>query len=180
MKKTIFSSWFMAGMALVVMLVSLPARAVGPSRADIEVRASLQSSTRIEWKQLPLTLPEVEDAVVLFRQQMQQYNTGEVLRLIPLAALQVLMQTNDPNNQIAFHVDSLQHVNSQRELASSHLFVSVGGGTPRPMDQDLTLLSKGDHGNLKEFILLLAMLERGTQRSGRYMAQFRFVTTQLP
>ena len=143
----------------------------------LTVKAKIKSNVHIEWEKLPDTDP----GYIAFAKNRtaQSVKKNEKILLLPFALL-VKIRTNDPTKIVKIHVENLKSEGGKHNIPVERLFLSINGGPDQPFTEDIVLLQQQEGSELKELMLLFCLHTTIADKSGKYSANFSFITFDIP
>lgn len=166
---------------IIVSILMLPvvpvAHAVDDNSAQLTVKAKIKSNVHIEWEKLPNT----DSRYIAFAKNktMPAMKKHEKILLLPFALL-VKLRTNDPTKIVKIHVENLKSEGGKKTIPVERLFLSINGNPDQPFTEDIVLLQQQKGNDLKELVLLFYLHTNMNDKSGRYNANFSFITCDIP
>jgi len=178
--------------SILTLLVVLPAYAEDDPLVRLTVKAKIKSNVHIEWEKLPDTDPRYiafaknrttqsvkKNEKCQFFALASHCNRNEKIILLPFALL-VKLRTNDPTKIVKIHVENLKSEGGKRIIPVEKLSVSINGGSDQFFIEDIALLQQQEGSELKELALLFCLHTTMHDKSGKYSANFSFITSDIP
>jgi len=163
--------------SILTLLVVLPAYAEDDPLVRHTVKAKIKSNVHIEWEKLPDTDPRY--IAFAKNRTTQSVKKNEKIILLPFALL-VKLRTNDPTKIVKIHVENLKSEGGKRIIPVEKLSVSINGGSDQFFIEDIALLQQQEGSELKELPLLFCLHTTMHDKSGKYSANFSFITSDIP
>jgi len=163
--------------SILTLLVVLPAYAEDDPLVRLTVKAKIKSNVHIEWEKLPDTDPRY--IAFAKNRTTQSVKKNEKIILLPFALL-VKLRTNDPTKIVKIHVENLKSEGGKRIIPVEKLSVSINGGSDQFFIEDIALLQQQEGSELKELALLFCLHTTMHDKSGKYSANFSFITSDIP
>lgn len=159
------------------LLLVPPAHAEDDTSVRLTVKAKIKSNVHIEWEKLPDTDPRY--IAFAKNKTTPAMKKGEKILLLPFALL-VKLRTNDPTKIVKIHVENLKSEGRKHIIPVEKLSVSINGGPDQPFTDDIALLQQQEGSKLKEVALLFRLHTTIADKSGKYNANFSFITSDIP
>ena len=163
--------------SILTLLVVPPAHAEDDTSVRLTVKAKIKSNVHIEWEKLPHTDPRY--IAFAKKETTPAMKKGEKMLLLPFALL-VKLRTNDPTKIVKIHVENLKSEGGKHTIPVEKLSVPINGSPNQPFTEDIALLQQQEGSELKELVLLFRLHTTMDDKSGKYSANFSFITSDIP
>jgi len=163
--------------SILTLLVVPLAHAEDDPLVRLTVKAKIKSNVHIEWEKLPDTDPRY--IAFAKNRTTQSLKKNEKALLLPFALL-VKLRTNDPTKIVKIHVENLKSGGGKHTIPVEKLSLSINGKPDQPFTEDIALLQQQEGNEFKELVLLFRLNTTIADKSGKYSANFSFITSDIP
>jgi len=159
---------------ILVLILALPnlAFSADTTSMDVHVQADIHASMHMQWDKL-----DADDE--RYQEMKAKMKIGNDWSLLPYG-LYTELRTNDPNRMVSLRISDFFSKNQNNVIKNEYVYVSVNGKGLHPASKDVALLYPEDRAQLKKYVLLFLIKMMPNHRSGRYSANFQFITNTLP
>ena len=156
-----------------ILILTLPnlVFGAGTTSVDVRIQADIHSSMHMEWEKLSVNDQRYQD-------MKAKITIKDGWLLLPYG-LYVELQTNDKDRMVSLRISDFVTGNKQNKINNKSVYVSINGESLQPASKDLALLYPEDRALLKKYILLFLVKTMPNHRSGKYSANFKFITNTL-